>query len=88
MLSLYLENLIDSKIEGQLIEFIIDFGNQSINWLMIFESIKNQLRTLFVLNFSLKYDRNKSFLKCYHDWTKLQFKKYDRNKSLRLHNFD
>lgn len=31
MLSLYLENLIDSKIEGQLIEFIIDFGNQSIN---------------------------------------------------------
>ena len=24
-------NLIDSKIEGQLIEFIIDFSNQSIN---------------------------------------------------------
>ena len=45
---LLIGNLIDSKIEGQLIEFIINFGNQSINWLITFESIKNQLRTLII----------------------------------------
>ena len=47
-LDLTVGNLIDSKIKDQLIEFIIDFSNQSINWLITFESIKNQLRTLLL----------------------------------------